>query len=148
MLMAQSKTKTKYCPKCERDLLLGKFGVDKRAKDKLYYLCLECSNKAQKSRRACQKKIRRTKQGQRDHWLRRKFSITLEQHKQLYANQKGLCFSCGEPVQYADAFIDYDYKARKVGGLIDQKCLFKKNAEREVVYKGLQKKYPALRNLK
>ena len=147
MIMTQPKTKTKYCSGCRQILPAKKFGIDRRSKDGRYYLCLDCANKAQRSRRACRKKVSKSEQEQRDDWLKREYNITLKQHKQIYSDQGGQCFDCGADVPYDDVFINYDYQTKKVRGLVGKRCYFLAKANRAEVYKGLQRQFPALKNL-
>ena len=158
--------KTKQCARCKKKLPVKEFNKSRSTKDKLDSYCRGCRRQysldwrnsergrkimsdyllKNKERLAQQGKEYRLQRKQ-DHRLRHKYGITLEQHKQIYSDQGGQCFDCGEPIVYEDIFVDFNPKAKKVEGLIGKRCYLKKKAERAEVYKGLQTRFPALRNL-
>ena len=54
--------------------------------------------------------------------LKRKFGITLKQHKQMYINQNGCCATCDEPVEYSKIHTDHSHETGKVRGLLCCAC--------------------------
>ncbi len=109
----------KVCKNCNRKLRFDQFSAHKRAKDGLQYQCRECDGyrarryyaknrkrilrqrkehrKTEYGGRKCREageKYYRTEHGRRTQQNRnfkRRYGITLEQHKQMYADQNGYC---------------------------------------------------------
>jgi len=56
--------------------------------------------------------------------LKCRYGISLEQKKQMYEDQKGLCKLCGEPLlmDYRKAHIDHDHETDEIRGLLHSTC--------------------------
>jgi formate dehydrogenase maturation protein FdhE len=55
--------------------------------------------------------------------LKRKYGLTIEQWKALFAAQRGLCPICGAILQDdVDTVVDHDHITNKVRGLLCRKC--------------------------
>ena len=73
-------------------------------------------------------RIRRSAPGfsdyQADKVLKCRYGITLEQKKQMYDEQKGLCKLCGEPLppDFRKASVDHNHDTDNVRGLLHQTC--------------------------
>lgn len=66
------------------------------------------------------KKQRRKTDRQRT--LKRKYGLTIEQHHQIYLDQKGCCALCGDSVAYDKIYTDHDHKTGKLRGLLCFGC--------------------------
>ena len=158
MITATLKIKTeKHCPRCKKDLPVGEFGKDRSTKDGMTCYCRKCktlyvkawqsSNHGQEvtqaylarseepivePRKSCrlQQNKRKVELDRRNHWLKRKYGITLKQQTRMYIHQDGRCLDCGEPVPYVNIFVSYNYHTEKVRGLIGRRCYFVENAKR------------------
>lgn len=58
----------------------------------------------------------------KEYALKHKYGITLEQHKQMYAEQDGCCAICGILVQYSKIHTDHDHQTNKIRGLLCHGC--------------------------
>lgn len=67
----------------------------------------------------------------RDKHLRRKYGITLEQYRQMEAEQGGVCKLCGDPPQRShrqrlpgggNLVVDHDHTTKRVRGLLCSPC--------------------------
>jgi hypothetical protein len=76
-------------------------------------------------RKRSNKKYKQSKKGQlaaRKSYLKTKYGITLEQHKDMYISQNGCCSICEFPVSYEDIKTDHNHKTGKVRSLLCQRC--------------------------
>ena len=54
--------------------------------------------------------------------LRRKYNMTPEAKKQMYEEQKGLCYLCAKPLPFVLAHVDHRHGTKLVRGLAHQVC--------------------------
>jgi hypothetical protein len=133
----------KWCPACQRLLLVSEFHKNKRAYDGLYDRCKACNSvvsnqwhrdKAQdsdyrerKNQRA--KEWRATNQGEKltraykDANLRQNYGITIEQFETMLAAQGGRCAICRKPFRRSfDTHVDHDHATGRVRGILCSAC--------------------------
>ncbi len=70
-------------------------------------------------------KYQKSVKGQTSHrrnWLRSKYGLTLEQHKQIYLDQDGYCALCGKSVAYNRIATDHNHNTGKMRGLLCYPC--------------------------
>lgn len=134
----------KYCTKCGDKKLFSEFNKCRLGKNGLRGECRECSkkyyladkvridkrnkeyNRAHKIEKAeYYDKYRKTdigKKSRRKAYLKYSYNITLEQHKQMYAEQNGCCAICGVLVEYFKICTDHNHQTNKVRGLLCSNC--------------------------
>ncbi|KKN19342.1 hypothetical protein LCGC14_0946770 [marine sediment metagenome] len=134
----------KVCSTCEQELSLGEFQKDLSRKDGLNKQCRKCSAiRAAKYRQSTsgsqvQRKYYRknrdkiltyTKAYQkarplatRNRALLRRYSLTIEQHQQIYSSQNCCCALCGNPTPYDKIHTDHEHETGKVRGLLCCRC--------------------------
>jgi|SRR5579863_3725447 len=56
--------------------------------------------------------------------LKHRYGITLEQKREMYEAQKGLCKLCGDPLHadYRKANVDHDHETNEIRGLLHWSC--------------------------
>ena len=61
---------------------------------------------------------------QRNKVLKHRYGISLEQKREMYDSQKGLCKVCGErlPEDFRKAHVDHDHETEHVRGLVHWSC--------------------------
>ena len=59
---------------------------------------------------------------QRRGWLRSKYGLTLEQHKQIHADQGRRCALCNRPTPYDKIHTDHNHVTGKIRGLLCCRC--------------------------
>lgn len=74
---------------------------------------------------------------ERNRNLRRKFGITLEQKKQMYEQQQGVCVLCGRalPEDFNKCQTDHNHKTGKVRKLLHSSCNVKLGVIEDVEFK-------------
>ncbi|KKN64875.1 hypothetical protein LCGC14_0487090 [marine sediment metagenome] len=143
-----SRVGTKYCSRCDTRKSTGGFYRDRRRKDGLNIYCRECvsqqmkeyrkknpdknrrdrKNYRQKNRGEINRKKRVYRKTDRGRELKRRselrcfYHMTLEQHRQLYENQKGRCGICRETLLYREVCTDHNHKTGEVRGLLCNHC--------------------------
>lgn len=142
------RTTHKICSGCRMAVPTTEFGKNRSKKDGLASHCRRCrkgqtkkyreknrgeinkrnlgyAERNRDSRRQQGKKYYRSERGQemsRRNQLRVKYGLTLEQHKQMYADQDGRCKICGELISYGKMQTDHDHDTGKVRGLLCRYC--------------------------
>lgn len=136
----------KYCPKCKQVKSADEFGKHKKRHDGLAANCRICHNliarelyKKDPSKHAARYKnwLSRNKdykKGKSTRWarenrdrnknsvLKRIFGITLDEYKDMFAKQNGVCLICGEAPKNRDLSVDHDHKTGKVRALLCNRC--------------------------
>ena len=138
----------KICTKCKRGLFLRDFSKDQSRDDGLNPYCRECTSRRGKKHyeknrnKLIQKSIKYRKEhpeknrqashkynvsehgrgARRSYELKRKYSITLKQHEQMYIDQNGQCKICGKPVAHDKIHTDHNHETGKVRGLLCMEC--------------------------
>jgi hypothetical protein len=110
----------KSCSRCNQIKEYTEFGVDNGAKDKHYYLCLECNREYQNSRGGS-----RTPTARRAEHFRLTYKITLEDYQEMFDEQGGRCAICGtaEPGGRYKVFnVDHNHDTGDVRGLLCGQC--------------------------
>ncbi len=74
--------------------------------------------------KTCQnsKKIVRSPGFYRAYDLKRNYGITIEEYKDMYIKQNGLCAICEEPEQTISLSVDHDHITGKIRGLLCTNC--------------------------
>lgn len=123
--------KQKPCGGCLQMFPIGDFCKDRRLKDELGTYCPECRKQKWKKYAAENRDtlLRRRRERSRKHALarrrgklRRRYGITLEQHKQIYISQNGCCALCDRSVAYDKTHTDHDHETGRLRGLLCQGC--------------------------
>ena len=121
----------KLCPRCKISKPLTKFYKDKSRKDGLSFYCSLCKKdirqKYDKSPKGkiSKKRYRHSEQGkhvEKKYWLRKKYSMSMEEHKQMYADQDGKCMLCDKQIAYKDVQTDHNHSTGVVRGLLCWSC--------------------------
>lgn len=55
-------------------------------------------------------------------WLKNKYGLTVEQHQQMYFDQKGCCALCGNPIKYEKVDTDHNHITGEIRGLTCHQC--------------------------
>ncbi len=144
----EKTTTCKSCVTCKMLLLKKYFGKLRSSQDGLSSQCRMCRNEqartyrdknreevnrrnrehARRNRgnyRRRGKEYRQSEHGKemgRRNQLRVKYGMTLEQHKQMYADQNGCCALCNNLVAYDKTKTDHDHETDKVRGLLCGQC--------------------------
>jgi Autographiviridae endonuclease VII len=120
----------KRCTKCRQVLPLDQFGPNKNTRLRVRSKCRRCESEAAMTWRDA------NYEKEWDTRLRRNFGITLEQFRELLAEQNGVCAICGEPptiVGYRPSrrqgrprqpilVVDHDHATGKIRGLLCIHC--------------------------
>lgn len=121
-----SNMSPKICTKCGKEFPATTefFFKDKRTKDGLQYFCKKCAYKRKQEWR------KENRESARKTHLKHRYGITIEDYKELYNNQNGMCKICG--TRYDILYIDHNHKNDKVRGLLCSNCnaglgMFKEN---------------------
>ena len=125
----------KICTKCGELKPLTDFCKDRAKGDGHQTYCRECNklhckkykdtHKTDCAKR--RKNWRKTKPGKkaRRRWqLKRKYGLTLDEHRLMYILQNGRCKICGEHVDYDKIKTDHCHRSGKVRGLLCNRCNF------------------------
>lgn len=139
----------KKCCKCKNIKSLSDFYKDKNKKDGYRYNCKTCSSRNREHkklydleyRRKNKEKIKeyykkhynkkikptrekKTKEQNRENWLRLKYNLTKEQYQELIKNQNNKCAICkiSQSELSYPLFIDHEHKTDKVRGLLCRTC--------------------------
>ncbi len=128
-----SVVKEKRCPKCGLTLPLDRFCKNKAMSGGLQCWCISCTSESAKAyyiknqdRLYTQRvEYSHSDQGQkvrRTLYLKRRYNLSIKQHKQMYIDQNGCCAVCGEAVPYGEVHTDHDHKTGEVRGLLCMGC--------------------------
>ena len=123
----------KKCTKCSEVKPLSEFNRRLASKDGLQTICRQCKlkyhkkyKKANKDKfKGYDKKYVRSaagKKASRRAYIKRFYSLTLDEHKQMYIDQNGQCAICKIPVSYNKICTDHNHKTNKVRGLLCCRC--------------------------
>lgn len=105
------------CIKCGQEKLVSKMRPDHR------YVCLACYSDS--GREWVKKHPVEAARHRRNHHLRRKFGITLEEAEKLLAAQDGVCAICKEPIADSRGYsphVDHDHTTGRVRGILCMTC--------------------------
>lgn len=109
--------KEKYCYVCTRILPDENFARNSTKPGEIRPECRECDNKQRQDRKRREKE--RDPDAWRDKYLRKTYSISLEEYNEMLQKQNGLCWICGES---SDLVVDHDHESGKVRGLLCNLC--------------------------
>ena len=121
----------KTCSHCKQTKPISEFAKDKHRPDGFTCQCKFCIRKSKRKYRQTPKGIQTEKKyqqsekgklGCKGRTLKFKYGITLNKHKQMYAEQNGQCLICSKLVNYMDIVTDHDHLTGKVRGLICRSC--------------------------
>lgn len=112
---------TKKCTKCEEIKSLSEFHKSTGTKDGYNHRCKICHRAIRREYYRTHKPVR-TKKVQKTYRLMSVYGITLNQHKQMYADQNGECAICKKLVAYDDIKTDHDHITGKIRGLLCCRC--------------------------
>jgi Recombination endonuclease VII len=124
---------TKICTKCGIEKKIsefykypnGKFGVRADCKKCQLLYAHEYYFKNWDEKRKINNKYKSEhKEQNKNSILKRKFGITLDQYKEMFEKQNGLCAICNkeEKVNGRSLAVDHNHKTGKVRGLLCNKC--------------------------
>ena len=93
----------KKCYKCKKVLSLNTFEKNSSTKDGFGNLCKECASLKQRERS-----------------YRRYYGITLDDYEEMYEEQNGKCYICGN--RHTILCVDHNHKTGKVRSLLCRRC--------------------------
>lgn len=108
----------KLCLGCNKEKLVSEFYGKARGK-----FCIQCRKDRLNLRNRS-----RTKEEQKNSFIKCKYGINLDQYKEMLDKQKGLCAICHEPETRINQYglcllhIDHNHTTGKVRGLLCHKC--------------------------
>ena len=128
-----SGVKEKRCPKCRQNLPSSRFSRNKTMHGGLQCWCVDCNKKAarayyiknQDKLRVQRLEYNHSDQGQKVQrvlYLKKRYNLSVKEHKQMYIDQNGCCAVCGEAVPYDEVHTDHDHGTGKVRGLLCMGC--------------------------
>ena len=108
----------KVCIKCNTEKELTEFNKHKRSKDGYQYYCKKCD------REIVNQWKKENPNAIKNHKLKHKFGISIEQYNEMYTIQNGCCAICNE---HQDSFskalaVDHCHTTGKIRGLLCSKC--------------------------
>ena len=118
------------CKRCGRNKSLDQMCPDYR------YLCRACRSKLGNEWQ--EQHPRQSAKHKRDHHLRKKFGITVEESERLLAQQGGVCAICRQPISDVRGYaphVDHDHATQRIRGILCIRCnnglgLFKSDPHR------------------
>ena len=114
---------TKTCSKCGQKFLatIEFFCRDARQSNGLTKWCKLCRTIATKVWNKHNPK--KVQAHNRQHHLKRKFGLTLDQYDQMFESQNGVCGICGKPdITGKYLYVDHNHETGKVRGLLCHRC--------------------------
>ena len=121
----------KICSKCKVEKSDEEFYKNKKSKDGLRSVCVECKEEYRLSekgkevhRRACSKyqKTEKGKKATRRKQLKRKYGITPDDYNKMLIEQNHVCIICGNSEKDKRLAIDHNHKTGRVRALLCQNC--------------------------
>ena len=130
----------KFCPTCKKSKPEKDFGKLKTEPDGLQRYCKECVNswarkwvktesgrnhKFKQERSLAKKRYLQSAKGKlkvKRAYLKYFYGLTLEEHKQMYADQDGKCKICQKQIAYSDIHTDHNHLTGQVRGLLCSGC--------------------------
>jgi len=108
----------KWCPGCQEQLEIEKFGKNKTTNDGYVAYCRPCHNKN------CQESLRRNG-GSRNYHFRRRYGITGADADALIEQQGGICPLCQEVPRDKlknKWHVDHDHETGRIRGMLCHHC--------------------------
>lgn len=120
---------SKWCPDCKRDIPLDGFNLKRGEPSGRQEICRPCQSERGKAWRLANPELSRQRQAAsrhrnrdyyRDHALRSRHGITLEQKAAMYADQDGRCAICTKP--FASLHLDHCHRTGTIRALLCSNC--------------------------
>lgn len=132
------ETKTKLCKCCNEYKEPMDFYPNKRAKDKLNYICKKCSNKKTRAYQIANKEqmakysekyrlkyIKTYADYARNTKYKQNYGITIEDYDRMFALQNNRCALCGSTESFGRSehfFVDHNHSTGKIRDLLCNHC--------------------------
>jgi hypothetical protein len=104
----------KLCGKC--GTMTSNYGVNSRAKDGLRSQCRTCDSREKKAHRAANQSLHR------EHKLKNRYGMTLEDYDNMLLAQGGACAMCPTIPQERKLFVDHNHDTGEVRALLCLPC--------------------------
>lgn len=86
--------------------------------------CVQCSREAEHYKKYRKRYYQANKEAVAEHGLLRRFGITLDDKKAMYARQGGKCAICTDEIELMPSAVDHCHTTGKVRGLLCLCCNF------------------------
>jgi hypothetical protein len=119
---------TQTCIACRAELPIGEFYKRTPQRQRRSSRCRSCMANYHRDRLAAEtpeQRADRLRKG-RENWFRAKYGISLADYERMYAEQRRMCASCGNPPTgkgcAATLNVDHDHDTKEVRGLLCNPC--------------------------
>jgi hypothetical protein len=134
VMITYMSNETKICSRCKKDKNLDDFYDTKKGKA---YWCKQCNLDAAKAlyKKRCEEDPEFSKrryekyypksgsEARRKYSLQKKYGLSIEEFRKMYADQQELCLICGEHMKESKgAVVDHCHKTGKIRGLLHYRC--------------------------